>query len=130
MKFKSINPYNNEEVGTYTALTQNELVAKLDNSQKAFQSWRKVPLKERCALIKKAGQVLRDNVDEYAKMITSVVMATVLAMISLFLVIVISISPESYSTHPIAMTLNSVSCFIGSVIASVQIAEEDKQTIR
>lgn len=70
MKFKSINPHNNEEVGTYTALTANELVEKLDNSELAFQSWRKVPLEERCTLLKKAGQVLRDNMEEYATMIT------------------------------------------------------------
>ncbi|SDB62885.1 succinate-semialdehyde dehydrogenase / glutarate-semialdehyde dehydrogenase [Flavobacteriaceae bacterium MAR_2010_188] len=34
------------------------------------KSWRDVPLLERCDLIKKAGEVLRDNVEEYAKMIT------------------------------------------------------------
>lgn len=70
MEFKSINPYNGEEVGKHKALTENELIEKLDNSQRAFASWRRVPLKERCALIKKAGQVLRIHVDEYAKMIT------------------------------------------------------------
>ncbi len=70
MKFETINPYNNEVVGTYTSLTKKELAEKLDNSEKAFTSWRKVPLKDRCALLKKAGKVLRDHVDEYAKMIT------------------------------------------------------------
>jgi succinate-semialdehyde dehydrogenase/glutarate-semialdehyde dehydrogenase len=70
MKFKSINPYNNKEVGQYTALTKTELNDKLDKSQSAFESWRKVAISERCQLIKKAGQVLRDNIEEYAKMIT------------------------------------------------------------
>ncbi len=70
MEFKSINPYNNEEIATYTALTQDELDDTLNRSQVAFKSWQKVPLKERCQLIKKAGQVLRDNMEEYAKMIT------------------------------------------------------------
>ena len=70
MKFKSINPYNEEQVGLYTTLTQETLVEKLNRSQLAFESWRKVPIAERCNLIKKAGQVLRDNVEEYAKMIT------------------------------------------------------------
>ncbi len=70
MEFKSINPYNGEQVGLYTALTQEALVEKLNRSQLAFESWRKVPLAERCRLLKKAGQVLRDNVEEYAKMIT------------------------------------------------------------
>jgi len=70
MEFKSINPYNGKIVGEYTALSQKELKEKLNKSQIAFESWRKVPLSERCNLIKKAGQVLRDNVEKYAKMIT------------------------------------------------------------
>ena len=70
MEFKSINPYNGQEVGKYTAFTEMELADKLTKSQDAFESWRKVPLSERCRLLKKAGQVLRDNVEEYAQMIT------------------------------------------------------------
>ena len=70
MQFKSINPYNNEVVGEYTGLTSEELNGKLELSNKAFQSWKKVPLAQRTKLMEKAGQVLRDNVEEYAKMIT------------------------------------------------------------
>ncbi len=70
MEFKSINPYNGEQVGVYTALTQEALDEKLNRSQSAFESWKNIPLVERCRLLKKAGQVLRDNVEEYAKMIT------------------------------------------------------------
>lgn len=70
MEFKSVNPYDGKQIGSYSSLTEEELFDKLNGSQVAFQSWRKAPLKERCQLIKKAGQVLRDNVEEYAKMIT------------------------------------------------------------
>ena len=70
MEFKSINPYDGQVVGTYRSITQKELQEKLDRSQEAFESWRNVPLAERYTLIKKAGQVLRDNVEEYAQMIT------------------------------------------------------------
>jgi succinate-semialdehyde dehydrogenase/glutarate-semialdehyde dehydrogenase len=70
MEFKSINPYNNQQVGNYTALTELELAKKLAKSQKTFTTWRNTPIAERCALIKKAGQVLRNHVEEYAKMIT------------------------------------------------------------
>lgn len=69
MEFKSTNPYNGHVVGQYTALTKQELEDKLNKSRIAFESWRKVPLPERCRLLKKAGKVLRDNVDEYARMI-------------------------------------------------------------
>lgn len=70
MEFKSINPYNGQVVGQYKALTAQELDKKLDKSKKTHQSWSKVPLAERCNLLKKAGAVLRDNVEEYAKMIS------------------------------------------------------------
>ena len=70
MEFKSINPYNNEVVGTYTALSQKELAEQLNQNKATFEAWREVPLAERCRRLIKAGQVLRENVDEYAKMIT------------------------------------------------------------
>lgn len=70
MEFKSINPYNAEQVGNYNSLTNEELDQKLIKSQKAFESWRKVSLQERCSLLKNAAKVLRDNTEEYAKMIT------------------------------------------------------------
>lgn len=70
MIFKSINPYNYTELATYKALSKEELNTKLDNAQTAFKSWSKVALPERTELIRKAGAVLRKNVEEYAKMIT------------------------------------------------------------
>ncbi|MEB8345846.1 NAD-dependent succinate-semialdehyde dehydrogenase [Flavobacteriaceae bacterium KMM 6898] len=70
MEFKSINPYDGQVVGQYTSLTEHELDEKLDKSQKAHEAWTKVPLTERCSLLKKAGAVLRDHVEEYAKMIS------------------------------------------------------------
>ena len=70
MEFKSINPYNGQEVGSYKALTSTELLGKLDKSNEAFNSWKQVPLAERVALMRKAATVLRENTSEYARMIT------------------------------------------------------------
>ena len=70
MEFHSFNPYSGKQVGTYTALTSDELNTVLDKSGEAFKSWSRKPLYERTELIKKAGQVLRDNLEEYAQMIT------------------------------------------------------------
>lgn len=52
------------------AHTEEELDAILDRSAVAFETWRKKPLSHRIELIKKAGQVLRDNLEEYATIIT------------------------------------------------------------
>jgi len=70
MEFKSINPYNNQVIATHQAQTDVELLDCLENAQTAFEQWRKVPVQERANLMFKAGQVLRENVDEYACMIT------------------------------------------------------------
>jgi succinate-semialdehyde dehydrogenase/glutarate-semialdehyde dehydrogenase len=70
MKFESINPYNGEKIKEYNGLTNEALKQKLDANKSVFESWKAAPLAKRCALLKKAGQVLRDNVEEYAKMIT------------------------------------------------------------
>lgn len=70
MEFKSINPFNGEEIASFTGLENNELNDKLDQSKVAFDSWKKVPLQERAALMEKAGAVLRNNGEEYARMIT------------------------------------------------------------
>jgi len=70
MKFQSINPYNGEKIEEYTALTIEELNQKLSDSASAFKDWRNQSLSHRTALLKKAGEILRNNVDDYAKTIT------------------------------------------------------------
>lgn len=70
MIFKSINPYNGEEVGTYESLTSDQLNDKLNLADSAFAKWREVPIEERKVLMKKAGQILRSEASEYAKMIS------------------------------------------------------------
>ncbi|MGK7389256.1 MAG: NAD-dependent succinate-semialdehyde dehydrogenase [Candidatus Cyclobacteriaceae bacterium M2_1C_046] len=71
MEFRSINPFNGEEVGVYKSHTSEELNSILIRSGEVFKTWCREPLSHRTDLIKKAGQVLRDNVEEYAQMITS-----------------------------------------------------------
>lgn len=71
MEFKSINPYNNEEVGQYKNHSSEELKNILDKSGSAFKFWSKEPLSKRVKLLKKAGEILRENVEEYAQMITA-----------------------------------------------------------
>jgi len=70
MEFKSINPYNGKEVGSHREQTEAEVLAALTRTQAAFEQWRKVPVEKRAQLMARAGQVLRDNVEEYARMIT------------------------------------------------------------
>ncbi len=71
MEFNSVNPYNGEQVGKYIALTSDELDEALNRTSEAFKTWHNKPISYRTGLIKKAGQVLRDNLEEYAQIITS-----------------------------------------------------------
>ena len=71
MKFTSTNPYNGKLIANYTAHTTEEMKSMLDKSQLAFQAWRKVAIPARAKLMRIAGEVLRENVEEYAQMISS-----------------------------------------------------------
>jgi succinate-semialdehyde dehydrogenase/glutarate-semialdehyde dehydrogenase len=70
MKFQTTNPYTGEHIAEYTSLTTEELNQKLEASSEAFKAWSKTPLSHRSKLIKKVGEILRSNVDEYAEVIT------------------------------------------------------------
>jgi succinate-semialdehyde dehydrogenase/glutarate-semialdehyde dehydrogenase len=70
MEFKSINPYDGKTVGRHKAHSAEETRTILDNASEAFKTWREVALSERTLLLRKAGALLRDNVEDYAKMIT------------------------------------------------------------
>lgn len=70
MEFKSVNPYNGKEVGIHKEHSDAELSEMLNAASESFKSWSKIPIYERSKLIRNAGQILRDNTEEYARMIT------------------------------------------------------------
>ncbi|MEX2351341.1 MAG: NAD-dependent succinate-semialdehyde dehydrogenase [Balneolaceae bacterium] len=70
MEFKSINPYNGKELASYKEHTEKEVNAILEKSNLAFESWRDVPVQERCNILMSAAVLLRKNVDEYARTMT------------------------------------------------------------
>lgn len=68
--FQTINPHTNKVLETYQSITVDELKTKLDKSEEAYQSWKKTSFKERAALMMRVADLLKDNTEEYAKMIT------------------------------------------------------------
>ena len=70
MEFKSINPYNEKKIATYTGHTDDQIDKILEKSRTAFESWRQVPIQERCKLLVNTAGVLRNNVDKYAETMT------------------------------------------------------------
>lgn len=67
---RTINPYNNKEIATYTGHTDAQIDKILAKSRVAFESWRKVPIHERCKLLVNTAGVLRKNADKYAQTMT------------------------------------------------------------
>jgi succinate-semialdehyde dehydrogenase/glutarate-semialdehyde dehydrogenase len=65
---EAINPATGETIKTYPTLTADEVSDIIAKSHEAFQSWRNTTFAERSGLMKKAAQILRDSVDEYAEL--------------------------------------------------------------
>lgn len=70
MEFKSINPYNNKVIAEYTEQTALEITTTINESQKAFESWKETTFAQRAEVMRKAADLLRKNVDIYARTIS------------------------------------------------------------
>lgn len=75
----SINPATKETFYQPKELTKAQLDAKLAKAQAAFEAWKETSMAERASLMKKAGDYLRANKTELAKIITQEVGKTLAA---------------------------------------------------
>jgi succinate-semialdehyde dehydrogenase/glutarate-semialdehyde dehydrogenase len=67
---QSINPYNQEMVYESAEFESQDIKNAIDRAEQQYKLWREVPFSERSILMKSAGQELRKNSREYAKIIT------------------------------------------------------------
>ncbi|MHA2225702.1 MAG: NAD-dependent succinate-semialdehyde dehydrogenase [Candidatus Hodarchaeales archaeon] len=67
MSLEVINPTDGKLVKTYNEMTPEEVDQILNSVQKEFDQWRRTSFVHRKTLMLKAAQALRDNKDEYAK---------------------------------------------------------------
>jgi succinate-semialdehyde dehydrogenase/glutarate-semialdehyde dehydrogenase len=67
---QSVSPASGEVLEEYETLSDEEVSAALAASQSAYEDWRTVPLREREELLAAAGDVLRENVERYARVMT------------------------------------------------------------
>ncbi|KQC33471.1 succinate-semialdehyde dehydrogenase [Nonlabens sp. YIK11] len=63
----TINPYNGSELKTYQEDTESQIEDKLKIADAAFKEWRKTDMDFRAKLIKKVGELLRQNAQTYAR---------------------------------------------------------------
>ncbi len=71
MSFTAINPATEEVIASYEAHTPEQIEAALAASVSAFKSWRNTPFKDRGELMVRAAQLLEDELDTAAAMLTA-----------------------------------------------------------
>ena len=67
MSLKSINPATEELLEELKELSDEEVVSKIDKSQKAFEEWRKLSYMQRAVYMQKVADLLKKNAREYGE---------------------------------------------------------------
>lgn len=70
-KFQSIFPYNQKLVAEYELMSDKEIDAALNTSEKAFQSWSNKNFSQRADIFLKVAQQLKDKKEMLANLITN-----------------------------------------------------------
>ena len=71
MNVETVNPYTGKVEHSQTLLTASEVDAVLAASQRAFPAWAALPLEQRGALLRKAGEQLRARRDDIQRVMTA-----------------------------------------------------------
>lgn len=69
--FQSMNPYDQSVIGEFHEHDEKTINTKIATAAKTFRSWRKENFPHRAALMKHAGELLRSNKSEYARVIST-----------------------------------------------------------
>lgn len=67
---EAVNPATGERLDVYDPDDDEAVERKLDRATSTFEDWREVPLREREQLLVNAGEVLRENKQRYAELMT------------------------------------------------------------
>ncbi len=70
MVFTVINPATEETIKTYEEMSDEEAQSIITQTNEAFNDWKRTGFSERAQLMKKAAQILEDNIEEYATLMT------------------------------------------------------------
>ncbi|NIR53113.1 NAD-dependent succinate-semialdehyde dehydrogenase [candidate division KSB1 bacterium] len=65
---EAINPTTGETIQTYDEMSPQQVEDAIEQAHEAFLGWHRVSVPDRAALMQKAAQVLRDNKNEFAKL--------------------------------------------------------------
>lgn len=71
MAYQSVNPANGKLLASFPDLTDVELETKLAAAEACFRTWRATDYAERAAIMLKASQLLHEQADAFARIMTS-----------------------------------------------------------
>jgi succinate-semialdehyde dehydrogenase/glutarate-semialdehyde dehydrogenase len=69
-KMNTVNPFNGEVLKSYQLMDTKEVLNIAKKSDKAFNSWKDLSIKERAAYFQKLVEVLKSNKEEYGTIMT------------------------------------------------------------
>ena len=67
---KAVNPATGEVIRDYPEPDEGQVREKLEQAERAFAAWRKVPFDERARLMTAVADLLRERRDDYARLMT------------------------------------------------------------
>ena len=70
MGIVAVNPATGETLKTYDEMTPDVVAGIIEKSHEAFLHWRKRSFDERASLMRRAAEILRENVETYARLMT------------------------------------------------------------
>lgn len=70
MSIQTLNPYTNQVEQTFEEFTETQVNQAIDTAQATYLSWRDTSIEERAKLMHKVADILRENADHYARLMT------------------------------------------------------------
>lgn len=68
MAIQAVNPATGEPGESYPETPTDDIPDRIERADAAFHAWRRTSFAERAAVLNKAGQILRDNAESYARL--------------------------------------------------------------
>ena len=70
MEYESVNPFDGKAFKTFVEITDEQLEGKLATAQTRYETWRHKTYAERSAIVAKAGAIMHEKCDDFARLAT------------------------------------------------------------
>jgi len=70
MAYATVNPASNTQIKVFESVSNDELDSAIERANTAYLGWRERPVEERAAAVARAGELMLERKDEFARTIT------------------------------------------------------------